>query len=245
MGFTFNREITVENLIAALSVVLTLVGSTITLSCSWSKDRQLVQHEQANRVRNAAAATAAKLEHWRDMSSSLFDAIQPALVQASEDLVDGRSARQVLKARDDLFKELHDVRLSLQAAMRDEDIETSYVYLYGYDSSIRQETLTAIREMEDQMFNCLLKVTETQVLAYLSPERPGERYTSASLGNALRGAVAEIQESFEGQLRGTLDPAVSVLINLVLKPDAELIQRDVGDDDRATTGGATTAAREQ
>ena len=242
MALTFNRVITVGDLITVISVMVTIVGSTITLSCSWSKDRQLARHEQANLVRTAAAATVAKLEHWRDISLSLFDAIQPALVQAGEDLAHDRSKSGVLEARDRLYKELYEARLSLQAAMRDEDIET-YVYLYGYDSSIRQNTLTRIKKIENQMFESLLRVTEAKVLVYLSPEKKNDSsYTSASLGNALREVVAATEESFNKRLHGTLDPAVSVLISLVFKPDADLINRDVGGDESATTA-STTAGR--
>ena len=76
----FNWEITVK----VFSVIVTVAASVGAILHSRAQDRELARHEQANLVRNAAATTVANLNHWRDVSLSLFDVIQPVLIQTSQ-----------------------------------------------------------------------------------------------------------------------------------------------------------------
>lgn len=234
----FNWEITFGDIIKAMSLVVTLSYSTCTLSYSLEQDRELELREQANQVRNAAAATVAKLERWRDISLSLFDSIQPALVATSERLVDKRSKQTVYGARDYLYKELHLSRSSVQANIRGQDLETSYVYLYGYDGgSIRRlDTLTKLGELEVAMFKDLLGDTQRAVERYLpsSLYSSNDEYFTAELGDALRDAVGNVKESFETQLNDTLDPVVCLLTELVFRSDDELIREN--DSTQSSTG---------
>ena len=214
--------------------------SAIALMYSWSQDRALVRHAQANQVRTAAATTVAKLEHWRASSLSLFDSIQTALVDTSDYFVNACSRNLVYTARDYLYKELHTTRVAVQASIRDQNIETDYVYL-GYRQSIPRDTLVELRRIEQQSFGDLLTIADRQVLDYLPPKgdepcalahlKPGESerpYRSADLGNVLRSEVNSVRLSFVEQVDAVLAPAVQALTALGSRSDAALVTRDPG-----------------
>ena len=151
------------NLFTAISIML----STLALLYSWAQDRTLERREQANQVRSAAADTVARLQYWHDISLSLFDSVQTALVETSKFFIDGCSRTKVYEARDYLYKELHASRVSVQAAVRDQDAESAYVYLYGYHPSIRDGVLAKLRAIEQEMFQDLLDRTQNVVQRYL------------------------------------------------------------------------------
>ena len=69
-----------------------------------------------------------------------------------------RSEEKIYDARDYLYKKVFESRMSMHVALRDEDIETAYVYLYGYRPGLRevfQSTLTRLKDAEECMFQNL------------------------------------------------------------------------------------------
>lgn len=226
MQFTVDRTISLGDLATSAAIVVSAGVSIVTFSCSWSQDRELLQRQQADQVRNAAADTLAKLERWREISVSLFDIVQPSLVEASEGLVSDRSLVQIQRVRDRLYASLINSRLSVHAALRDEEIETAYVYLFGYRPTLRdrlQQTLTLLKEKEVQMFERLQGAVEQEVSAYLRPEIRDREYMTATLGNALRRAVAAVRNRFEDDASETLASLEVELTNLVRKSDTQLL----------------------
>ena len=157
---------------------------------------------------------------------SLFEIVQPDLVKASERLVSDRSATQVQQVRDYLYARLIDSRLSVQAALRDEDTENAYVSLFAYRPALRdtiQEALTQLREKEVQMFESLQGVVEAEILAYLKPSIRDQQYMTATLGRALRRAVAGVKAAFEDDVHATLVPLETIMTDLVLESDTQLL----------------------
>ena len=222
--FELKQEITIGDVLTSASILL----SIFALLLSWSQSRALEKREQANKVRNAAAETIAKLERWQEISMSIFDEIQPALVETSEILVDNRTHSQVIKARDYLYKQVRTSHFNLQRMLREEEIETAYVYLYGYHPSLRkrfQDILKNLETKEDKMLNQLLSATERKVVVYLNPEISSRRYQTAYLGNALRSAVNEVKQSYEARLEEVLKPMEVSLTHLVLMSDSEILNK--------------------
>ena len=90
------KEVAVGDLLTTASILISLIA----LLFSWSQSRALVQREQANKVRDAAAKTLAKLQRRQTISTPLFDEIQPSLVETSELLVAGDNDKKVIDGRE-------------------------------------------------------------------------------------------------------------------------------------------------
>jgi hypothetical protein len=67
-GLNFKPDVEVGNLLTAVSVLI----AALTLARAWNSDRVVRRKEQADRVRNAAARTYAKLERGRDILAGSF-----------------------------------------------------------------------------------------------------------------------------------------------------------------------------
>jgi hypothetical protein len=130
MPFKIDPTVEVGDILTSLSIVI----SVIALLTAWSKDRYLRRKEQANKVRNAAAKTLAKLERWRGLSLWIFQDIQSLFVETSEILA--RDFDFIL-ARDFLWGKLNDARLKTFQRILDEEIEIAYVDLYSYHPIVR------------------------------------------------------------------------------------------------------------
>lgn len=221
-SFELKQEIAVGDLLTSASILI----SILALFFSWSQSHILQEREQANRVRNAAAQTLAKLERWQQISLSLFDEIQPDIVETSELLANNRSPAQTIKARDYLYKKLRSSRLNLQKDLRQEEIETAYVYLYSYHPSLRkrfQNVLTNLETKENEMFEQLLSNTEGRVLSWHNSSKP---YETSFLGNPLRADVTRIKKSYEAKLKKILQPIATDLTNLVIKSDSQILNKE-------------------
>ena len=222
-----NPEVTVGDILTVLSVMV----SVAALSYSWSQDRALERQRQANEVREAAANTMAKLERWKSVALSLFDLVQPHLVKTSELLARDLTREGVVTTRDTLYQWTLDSRLTTLALLRAEDIETAYVYLYGYDPRLQQElrgVLALLRHREAVVFECLQRVMQDEVFVYM-PEAARGEYTTAQLGNALRNAVGQVQRMFAQDLDIALLPMERALGALVQRSDDELLDRGARD----------------
>lgn len=223
--FELTKEITIGNIITIGSVVI----SGIALVYSMSQSRVLEKREQANQIRTSAAQTVSELERWQEISFSLFDEIQPALVETSEMLKDTRSEQQVIEARDFLYKQLYASYNDLQKKLLREEIQTAYVFLYKYHPSIRagfQDTLQVLETKEEIMFNELLNYTEREVMIYLDSKKASENYQTAYLGNTLRTSVAFVENEYRLTLEKAIKPMEIFLTDLILKSDDQLLKQE-------------------
>jgi hypothetical protein len=123
-GFELKKEVSVGDVLTSVSIVLSITA----LLFSWSQSRALERREQANQIRNAAAQTIAKFERWEEISTSIFDEIQPSLIEASEQLSKRNTNSDVTQSRDYLYKEIRVASSETQRRLREEQIETAYVY---------------------------------------------------------------------------------------------------------------------
>lgn len=127
-----------------------------------------------------------------------------------------------------MYKQVRASHLNLQKILREEEIETAYIYLYSYHPSLRnsfQDILKSLETKEDTMLNQLLSATEKNILVYLNSEISSRPYETAYLGNALRSAVTKVEQSYEENLEEILKPMEVSLTDLVLKSDSEILNQ--------------------
>lgn len=222
-AFTVKKEVAVGDLLTTASIIL----SVIALSFSWSQSRELVQRDQANKVRDAAAKTLAKIERWQTISSTLFDEIQPSLVETSEMLAAGRDNRRVFAARDYLYKKILAADQDVRQALRSEEIESAYVYLYGYDPGFRglfQSSFAKLEAERDNMLSDLLSATQDNVLAYvLNPSLRNSPYYTATLGDSLRNSTTAIEKKYIKRMLRVVEPVEQQLADLVGRSDKDIL----------------------
>jgi len=92
-----NPEITVGNILTILSIFVLVIALLIP----WSKDQRIRKKDHADKVRNAAGKTLAKLERWEELSLRYYQDVQPLFVEASEKLAKGF---HVVAVRDFLWR---------------------------------------------------------------------------------------------------------------------------------------------
>ena len=222
MNFEFKKEITVGNLVTSISVLVTIVA----LLVSWSEDRSLNMHEQANEVRNSAAKTMAKLERWREISLLLFDEIQPSLIETSEMLKQDRDQGTVIEARDYLYKSIQHSQLLTKKRLVEEEIETAYFYLYGYHPNMKvrfEHLFDRLQGLQKKMHHHLLLATQAQVLNYLDRDIAEQDYKTATLGDNLRRASADVRETSRKEIDNALAPMEKLLSKIVQQSDKSLL----------------------
>lgn len=151
MKLKLDTTIKVDNLLT----LATIIGSVIAFLTSWAAERDLKELQRADRMRAAAALSIAKLERWQVLHLSLYDEIQPTLVETSEMLV---SNFDVGKARDYFWKTLDRQHVQILKSIQEERVDTAYLDLLAFEPSYREQyvrTLKQLREVERQAFTFL------------------------------------------------------------------------------------------
>jgi hypothetical protein len=162
---------------------VTIIVSVVALVITWTKDRDVRVHEQADRVRAAAAKTLAKLERWQTLQLSLYDQLQPVFVETSEVL---DKEFNVIGTRDYLWKQINAQHTSISAKGLEEGFETAYIDLFAYYPSIRRtflDVVVSLKAAEQSAVESLLLDTQRAVMSF---EGNKSAYSTARLGNALR-----------------------------------------------------------
>lgn len=220
----FTPKITVGNLMTILTVVI----SVVSLIRAWSKDRKHKQSESAGRIRQRAGLVIAKIERFRDISSSLFDELQVTITEADAKLARGTD---VIETRDFFWKELWVLRRAVSRRIIDEQIQIAYADLYGYDHRVHKLYVGAIRRLEtidDLIFQMLLNETQSNILSLdrLSTEIE-TTFHSAQLGNLLRTICARIENVFRASMDKVVEAFRKEFARLLEATDLEIMKRRV------------------
>lgn len=205
---------------------VTILVSVVALLVSWAKDQALRQKVQADKVRRAAATTLVKLERWQVISLSFYQKLQVVFVETSE-----RFAKEpnVESTRDYLWKNIWATHAAILSHRLDEDIENAYVDLYGYHPAIRQlflSTMDKLNAVEEDVFLAFLEATQKDVREFESRKR---KYTTASMGNALRKSARRCHCQQQEQIQKILKPTTKFLANLVAMSDSSILKHRVFD----------------
>lgn len=216
--------IKVGDLLTSLSIMITLVSLLI----AWSHERQSQNREQADKARQAAAVTLAKLERMQELSLWYYEETKPLFVQASEELAKNKNG--VITTRDALWKQLDEARAKAVNRIHEEKIEQSYVELYGYYPQayeILTTAITKLKERDEALFHEFQEKTQGDIFSFANEDRtqlkPG--YDSADLGNKLRDTSSSYEEKLKSESDQILKTPREFILSVVVAPDEEILRR--------------------
>lgn len=218
-SFYIKPEITVGDILTLVTIGITLG----TLYSAWIQSRRLKEKEMANGIRNACATVLGKLERWQELSLSLFENAQPLYIETSEMVARNRN---VIQARDYLWKRLTLARNALRQAILAEKLELAYTDLYSYSPKLVDAfmaVLGELKQLESEAYVDFLEKTQQNVLDYASHL---SGYTSAMLGNDLRVTTDAIRDALSGKTNAAIEPFKHKLTLLLRESDKHLIQKN-------------------
>jgi hypothetical protein len=214
---SFNNEIKTSDLLTTFAILV----SASAFLYSWSSDRALQIRHQADIVRIACAATVEKIDRWEELTLSIFDRMQPSIVEATEIVVAG-DTNSLVKARDFLWKDVNRIRSQVQQDIRNENIESAYSAIFPYSPAMRTDLKNIIDGLEliqIQMFDEILGSTESAILHGIDTRKP---YQTAELGNSLRATLAEKRQKFIAEFQQKILWPEAILGNIVSMSDTKL-----------------------
>ncbi|MCF6149980.1 MAG: hypothetical protein E3K37_15105 [Candidatus Kuenenia sp.] len=216
MKFTLEKNFKASDLLTSLTIIVSVIALIIT----WTKDRDLRVREQADRIRTAGAETLAKLERWQALQLSLYDQLQPVLVETSE-MLDREF--NIIVARDYLWKQINAEHTQISSKVLEEGFETAYVDLFAYYPSIRQKFLDVVDSLKASEQNSVESLLLNTQDAITSFQGKRSTYSTAQLGNALRAALAHTRNKFVQDTNSSLMLIRDQLYTLISTPDKDLI----------------------
>ncbi len=218
---SFKSSFSISEAFTGISIIV----SILALLYAWHKDRLLKKKEYADRIRHAASSVTAKFERWRELSLRFFDDIQPLITDVDGVLL---KQRDVIVARDSLWRGLVTARAESSRRILDEQIEIAYADLYGYDARIRDlfaGGVDFLKEIDERIFREVLKRTQADVLALSGVKATLQ---SAKLGNALRETCADLATQLAVELNTVLVPFRQEMIKLIEASDSQIVSKAVG-----------------
>jgi hypothetical protein len=216
-GFQIERTAKVGDLLTSFSLVI----SVAAIIFAWHQDIASRKRQQADAIRTAAAVTLAKLIRWGELSSSIFDELQPVILEASQAL----PKSGVDAARDAFWVGYTKAHITTEKKKIDDQIEGAFTALYGYNPDMKKKltaTLKALQDGEERMLSSFLHDCEVQIRSFLDKGKM-EVYTTASLGNPLRDIVDRYRENYAQDIKASLQGTDEFLSSLVRKTDTDLL----------------------
>lgn len=213
---SFDPTVKLSDVITSLSFILAILA----LVYSQSKDRQTADDQRLVQARTVLSNGITKLERWAALSKSVFDEMQPTLVQTSEIW---NEKNDVFAARDYLWRELNRIYTGVSTKILDEKISTAYIDLYRVSPTLPdnyRDTLDKLEKLAEKVRTDVLGDTEGAVLSF--KDRRGERFT-AEMGNALRAAVSRDRQFFNDREHEIITPLLQRIVSDVAKKDSELL----------------------
>jgi hypothetical protein len=220
MGFSLVKEIKIGDFITAFAILLSLVSLLISLR----EDRRLLKREQADRVRNAAARTLAKLDRWKEISLLMFAQMDIVFVDTSKLWAKGERGETL---RDELWERLDRVRVKSLKSITKEEIETAYQDLYSFDPYVRdyfEKLLNLLKDEEEVMFRLALLPGVQNILDEM--ERMNCNRQTATFRNPLMEHSTAIKGVYESRLNRLLAEVSGRLLELIGKKDNEILSRN-------------------
>lgn len=207
-----------------LLTVVTILISLISVLLSWHWDRGLMQRREAYEIRQASAVTLANLTRWRELSLSIFEAAQPAYIEASAATLSGSRERitGAEAARDILWRRLLEAHNEITSQIVKENLNNGYVDLLKYYPEIRGRYSTVIATAQRQRESMLQQVLVESQDALLDAEDGNLR--TAEVGNALRERAVATQANYMRRFAVLFAPVERFCIEKIDSPDAALLR---------------------
>ncbi len=214
MNVTFDPTIKLSDILTSLSFIL----AVLALVFSRQKDRTTARQAQVSEARTVLATSLRKLERWRDVAASVFDDMQPSLVQTTEIWAKNGD---VAAARDYLWTEVNNILAGIARTIAREQIKVAHVELYRISHDLPnhyREALTALTQLSTRSMGRLMLETQAVVLSFTKAAPP---WVTAEMGNALREAVAPLKVEFLEQVEQTLGPLRERILHSLEKSEAD------------------------
>jgi hypothetical protein len=216
MGLKIEKTVSIRDFLTTLAIVVSVLALVNTLK----QDQFLRQKEQADRVRNAAALTLAKLERLQTLYGSFYLELQPIFVETSEML-----ARDfdITSTRDFLWKKANEIHFSVLERIIEEEIEVAYTSLYGYHPAVRELFQSALQKLKREEESTYWQFqSDSQAVIFSFADRQKD-YQTAELGNALRDTAFHYETIQDEKSREVLEHIIGFLSDLVLMTDREIL----------------------
>lgn len=203
---------------------LAVLGSVAGILVSWARDRQMRRKEYADRIRQAAAMTVAKVERWQQIFLAFFQEVQKEVTQADVGIVKRTSAVDV---RDAFWLGVVDAYGRSNERLLAEEIEIAYASLYGYDPRIHAlfgEAIRRLRLVGNLCYVSFLDETQSLIISLGGQE---STLASADLGNALRDVVNDKRMLAQESMQSVIEPFRDEVLKLIRASDAAIFGRKI------------------
>lgn len=208
-------EISVGDILTIISIVV----SVIALLISWHTNQELKRKEFADKIRHGASTVVVKLQRWRELMLRFFEDIQPLITEADMELVRNQ---KIIDIRDIFWQKLSDIRTKLSQRIVDEQVETAYIDLYGFDPRIQilfSEVINRLKVVDKSIYSQTLNSTQSDILSLRPP------FYSSQLGNELRNTCHLIAEDCRLLMDEAIEPFCKEMIRLIEQNDIQIVKR--------------------
>jgi hypothetical protein len=207
----------IGELLTSVSVLIALLGFLYT----WRKDRRLRTKEYADKVRAAAAMTLAKVDRCESLFLSFIHRIRPIFTE-----IEDMSAKTESKdaCRDQFWKQMIAIRLSIYKQFSDEQIELAYAPLFVHQSEIYdlfKNVIEKAKQAEDEFFWNLMGECQKAILGL-----PDQMQTvSPVLANKLLDISTYYHKLYAQEFSSLLDEIRRFLRGIVTASDQQIVSR--------------------
>jgi hypothetical protein len=212
--FTLKREVDLGDLFTPVSILIAICALFLT----WLNDRDARMKTYADNIRHSSSIVSAKLERWNSLTDRYFDDIQPVLIDVSKEVIQPNGR---IPARTDLFTGLRKAEGVASQRILDEQLEISYMELYGFIPALRppfDEIRQEIKKDEEASHRRL----ESTLQETLNNNELLRNSDHAMMGNALRASVKAEREKLHQMIDQTTKPLRDNMLKLIHLSDAEL-----------------------
>ena len=233
------------NLSDLFTSISILIAAATFLAARRSDQTQRKQ-EQAERnrqyadgIRTAASITLSRVDRCQRIFSSLFQQAQPLITQIDGQFIE---TKNVVRCRDEFWKELYKIHNAVLLKFDDEQVELSYAPLMGYQADIYAlfvQSIATAKASYTLAFSRFVERSQQTILG-IDPKREA---VSAVLGNQLRGVATLLDYELELELRNALAELSTLLKTIVRLNDEAIRNPKTISNIVGTRGGAVPAAR--
>lgn len=211
-------EISVGDILTIVSIAI----SVIALLISWQKSQELKRKEFADKIRRGSSTVVVKIQRWRELSIRFFEDIQPLITEADIELVRNQKVPDV---RDTFWLKISDVRTMTSQRIIDEQVETAYIDLFGFDPRIQTlftEVISRLRAIDKSIYTQTRYSTQADILSFLPQSG---QFTRTELGNKLRNTCDLLCNECQRLMDESIEPFIKEMVRLIEQNDSQIVKR--------------------
>lgn len=212
--FTLKRQLDFGDILTSLSILL----SGVALLISWQNDSRLRTKEYADRIRRSTSIVTAKVERWGELSERFYQDIQPTIVDVSEKIAETHNTQPANRM---LYRGCMDAESKSSQRIVDEQLQVSYMELYGYVPELQpvfDKTIREIKDAEAKSHESLMDQLQEMVR---NPEVQALT-TSPEIGNPMRYKITDSRKELADKIQETTGPLRTKMLRLIQLSDDQL-----------------------